>query len=687
MRFHYLALMPNRLSAASSPYLLQHADNPVDWYEWGEEALEAARDRDVPIFLSVGYSACHWCHVMAHESFEDPETAAYMNDNFVNVKVDREERPDIDRIYMDAVQAMTGQGGWPMSVFLTPEARPILGGTYYPPRDMGHRPSFGRVMNAVVDAWRHRRSEVSDQADRLMGAIGRALPSAESLPDRDLIDAAVSSLAGSFDNAYGGFGGAPKFPQAPNLELLLRVFALDPDGPRASTLSRMLRTTLDRMASGGIYDHLGGGFARYAVDRTWLVPHFEKMLYDNALLARIYLRAWQVFGVARYRSVAEETLDYLLREMQDSGGGFHSAEDADSAGAEGTFYVWARAEFDAALGDRADLMARVYGVTASGNFEGANVLHRPVGLTELAASAGLALSDLEAERAAADAALREVRERRERPGRDDKVIAAWNGLVIRSLAEAGAVLGRNRYLRAAEEAAQFCLEGLTREDGRLLRSARGGRGTVPAFCEDYGALAVGLLTLYQATGVERWFLAGKRLTWEMIDLYADRDGSGFFATGRDAEVLISRPKNFMDNPTPSDNSLAAEALQMLHALSGETELREHFEGVLVAAGVLLEQQPAAVGHLLAVLTADRSLEVAIVGPPRNRDALASVIWETFRPRVVLAQGEGQDKDEEVPLLAGRTAGATARAYVCEDFVCALPVETPDALRQQLDARD
>ena len=672
--------MANRLSAASSPYLLQHADNPVDWYEWSEEALEAARDRDVPIFLSVGYSACHWCHVMAHESFEDRKTATFMNVNFVNVKVDREERPDIDRIYMDAVQAMTGQGGWPMSVFLTPDARPILAGTYYPPQDLGNRPSFQRVMTAVVDAWLHRRDEIQDQAARLTETIGRALPGADSLPEKGVIDAAISPLVGSFDDAYGGFGRAPKFPQAPNLELLLRVYALDPSGPHADTLRRILQTTLDRMAAGGIYDHLGGGFARYTVDRNWLIPHFEKMLYDNALLARIYLRAWQVFGVARYRSVAEETLDYLLREMRDSGGGFHSAEDADSAGAEGTYYVWTRSEFDAVLGDRADLMARIYGVTESGNFEGATVLHRPVGLDEVAASEGLALSELEAERAAGDEALRKVRALRERPGRDDKVIASWNGLVIRSLAEAGAVLGQDRYLRAAEEAAHFCLEVLTRQDGRLLRSARGGQGSVPAFCEDYAALAVGLLSLYQATGAEEWFLAGKRLTWEMIDLYSDRDGSGFFATGRDAEVLISRPKNFMDNPTPSDNSLAAEALQMLHALSGDAELRVHFEGVLVAAGRLLEQHPGAVGHLMAVLAADRPQEVAIVGPHRHREQLASVIWETFRPRVVLAQGEGL---EDVPLLAARTAGDTARAYVCEDFVCALPVETAEALRQQL----
>jgi uncharacterized protein YyaL (SSP411 family) len=676
--------MPNRLSDSTSPYLLQHADNPVDWYEWSDEALEAARNRDVPIFLSVGYSACHWCHVMAHESFEDTETAAYMNDNFVNIKVDREERPDIDRIYMDAVQAMTGQGGWPMSVFLTPGARPIMAGTYFPPRDMGHRPSFRRVMEAVVDAWRHRRPEVSEQADKLTAAVGRALPVADSLPGRDLVHAAVSSLAGTFDETYGGFGGAPKFPQAPNVELLLRVYALDPDGPQAATIGTILRTTLDRMAGGGIYDHLGGGFARYAVDRTWLVPHFEKMLYDNALLARLYLRAWQLFGVARYREVTEQTLDYLLRDMRDPRGGLHAAEDADSDGAEGLFYVWERSAFDEVLGDRADLMARLYGVTDSGNFEGANVLHIAVDQNELAVAAGLSPSDMAAERSAADAMLLEARNSRQRPGKDDKVIAAWNGLAIRALAEAGTVLGNGRYLRAAEEVAHFCLEELRRDDGRLLRSKRSGRGSVPAFCDDYGALAVAMLSLYQATGDEVWFQHGKRLTGDMIGLFADPAGGGFFATGNDAETLIARPKNLMDNPTPSDNALAAEALQILHALSGDPELRVHLEGVLRASSRLLEQYPAAVGYLAAVMASDRPQEIAVLGSGQARHELTAVVWETFRPRAVLAQGDGSS--ESVPLLADRTPGdKEARAYVCEDFVCALPVDTPEELRVQLEA--
>ncbi len=677
--------MPNRLADATSPYLLQHADNPVDWYEWGEAALAAAEEGDVPIFLSVGYSACHWCHVMAHESFEDPEIAAYMNQHFVNIKVDREERPDIDRIYMDAVQAMTGQGGWPMSVFLTPAGKPIMAGTYYPPRDLGHRPSFRRVMEAVADAWQNRRDEVDDQADRLTAAVRTTIPPLPAPPEPAVVAAAIDALSASLDDQHGGFGGPPKFPQAPSLELLIRTLALDPEGPRSKTTRHALSTTLDHMAAGGIYDHLGGGFARYAVDRTWLVPHFEKMLYDNALLARIYLRAWQLLGTDRYRQVAEETLDYLLSDMLGPEGGLYAAEDADSEGEEGKFYVWARAEFDAILGDGADLMARLYGVTDAGNFEGSNILHLSRSLSDLATETGLTVDEIASQRVRFDAALLEVRNTRIRPGLDDKVIAAWNGLAMRSLAEAGAVLGADRYLHAARAVARFCLNTLTTTEGRLLRSVRKGRGAVPAFCEDYGAVVVGLLTLYQATGEPEWFDAGHKMAADMVDLFADPDGPGFFAIGRDAGTLISRPKNYMDNPTPSDNSLAAEALQMLHALTGAADLREHVDGVFSAAGALLEQHPSAVGHLLAVLAVDRPREVAIVGDePSGRKSMADVVWETYRPGVVLAQADRGDGS--VPLLAGRTpADGAAQAYVCKDFVCALPVETPEALRKQLNS--
>ena len=673
--------MPNRLASASSPYLLQHADNPVDWYEWSEEALAAAEDRDVPIFLSVGYSACHWCHVMAHESFEDRATAAYMNEHFVNIKVDREERPDIDRIYMDAVQAMTGQGGWPMSVFLTPDGRPVMAGTYFPPQDIHGRPSFGRVIEAVTDAWTQRREAVHEQADRLTAAVRQFLPPAEDALDSSIVIRAIESIAGTFDDLHGGFGGAPKFPQAPNLELLLRYQAMNPEGPDAPTIARILTTTLDRMAAGGIYDHLGGGFARYTVDRIWLVPHFEKMLYDNALLARTYLRAWQLFGTPRYREVVEETLDYLMRDMQDPGGGLHSAEDADSEGEEGKFYVFTRAEFDAILGERAALFAQLYGVTDAGNFEGANVLHIAVAPAEVAANAKLGDDEWQEVRARGDAALLAARNTRVRPGKDDKVITAWNGLALRAFAEAGAVLGSDRYLAAAEAIARFCLNDLTRADGRVLRSVRNGRGSVPGFCEDYGALAVGLLSLYQATGNEEWFESGRTIAVAMVDLFSAQNETGFYATGSDAETLISRPKNYMDNPSPSDNSLAAEALQMLFALTGDSDVRPYVDSVFAGAGRLLDQHPAAVGHLLAVLAVDRPREVAVVGSTSARSELTSVIWETFRPDVVLAQGPG--KKTSVPLLMDRSSGPQGLAYVCQDFVCALPVDSPAALRRQL----
>ena len=677
--------MPNRLSESSSPYLLQHAGNPVDWFEWSDPALASAKERDVPIFLSIGYSACHWCHVMAHESFEDPDTAAYMNDHFVNIKVDREERPDIDRIYMDAVQAMTGQGGWPMSVFLTPEGKPILAGTYYPSVESTHHPSFMTVMAAVADAWTNRRAEVDDQAERLTEAVRRSIPPGTGRPSEGTVDRAVDALLRNFDSVHGGFGGAPKFPQSPNLELLLRVATLDPDGERTAAIRDALTKTLDEMARGGIYDHLSGGFARYAVDRAWRVPHFEKMLYDNATLARVYLRAGQVLGLDRYRNTAVETLDYLLRDMMDPGGGLHAAEDADSEGEEGKFYAWGHAEFTDVVGEPADVLTDLYGVTESGNFEGANVLYLARSFAELSERFGLPVAEIAELRRAADAKLLARRNTRPRPGRDDKVITAWNGLAIRALAEAGAVLRSPRYLDAAESVAHFCLDELTTPGGRLLRSVRAGRGGVPAFCDDYASLAIASLTLYQVTGKEDWFAAGQSLVIDMIDLFSDEDGPGFFASGRDAEKLISRPKNLMDNPSPSGNSLAAEALQMLFALTGDAELPGHIEGVFAAAASLFEQYPGATGHLLSVLAVDRPGEVAVIGETDARNSLVSVIWEEFRPGFVLAQGH--DETSGVPLLAERSAGdAGARAYVCEDFVCALPVDTPEDLRLQLSPR-
>ncbi|NNF64427.1 MAG: thioredoxin domain-containing protein [Acidimicrobiia bacterium] len=660
--------MANRLSQSTSPYLRQHQDNPVDWYEWGDEAFAAARLRDVPILLSVGYSACHWCHVMAHESFEDDEVAAQMNAQFVNVKVDREERPDVDRIYMDAVQAMTGRGGWPMTVFLTPDGRPFYAGTYFPKNDMHGHPAFQRVLAGVSQAWAKDRENVLEQADSLTEAISRTVQPGTEAPSFESLRSALESMAASFDWEYGGFGGAPKFPQAPNLEFLLRAASA------GSEAHKFVELTLERMARGGIYDHVGGGFARYAVDRIWLVPHFEKMLYDNALLARTYLRASQVFGSDDLRRISIETMNYLVRDLRHPDGGFFSAEDADSEGVEGKFYVWSRDEVEDVLGEEAADVVSFYGVSDEGNFEGANILNevhpweKPVDRDALSAH---------------QAALLERRAQRIRPSLDDKVVTAWNGLAIRAFAEAGAVLDSQRHLDVAVECAEFVLSNLRRADGRLMRSWREGTTSVPGFCDDYAAMAVALYTLYQATGTTRWFVEAERLMDEMIALFADSDEGGFFATATDTEALITRPKNVMDNPTPSENSLAAEALFMRLALTGDQDSRNRLEAIFTMAARYVEQYPSAVGHLLAVRHASivGPLEVAVTGD--DQDALADVVWERFRPHVVLARAD--EGSAVIPLLDGRTGSAASTAYVCRDFVCELPVHTAADLRNQLDA--
>ena len=675
--------MPNRLANASSPYLLQHQDNPVDWYEWGEEAFGKARDQDRPILLSVGYSACHWCHVMAHESFEDEPTAAYMNEHFVSVKVDREERPDVDRIYMEAVQAMSGHGGWPMTVFITPDGKPFFAGTYFPRDERPGIATFRTVMESVSDAWATNREELESQAERLTDAVRSDLPATDTTPGAPFLRNAIGNLASTFDHANGGFGGAPKFPQVPNLELLLRSAALGTD--RLDEIEVMIEVALDKMARGGIYDHLGGGFARYAVDNEWLVPHFEKMLYDNAQLARAYLRGWQLTGREDFRAVVEETLHYLQRDMTDPAGGLYSAEDADSEGVEGKFYVWSWDEMQTLLGDDAQVIATLYGASPRGNFEGANILHLPEPPADVAQRLGIDGALLEAKRRSAGATMLEARGKRIRPGLDDKVVTAWNGLALRAFAEAAAVLQDERYLDAARNIATFVEKHLTREDGRLLRSWRQGQATVLGFCDDYAAMAVGLFTVYQATGEDRWYVSAERLTRQMIDLFHDEDGGGFFATGHDAEALITRPKNFMDNPTPSDNSLAAEALLLLAAYTGDAGLRSMLDGVFRSAGRLIARYPNAVGHLLSVLAVavDGPKELAIVGSSAAaREPLVAVAWEAFRPDCVLAIGGANDTT--IPLLADRDGGTSgAQAFVCRNFTCDLPAQTADELRAQL----
>ena len=651
--------MANRLAQETSPYLLQHRDNPVDWYPWGKEALARAEELDRPILLSVGYSACHWCHVMERESFEDPETATYMNEHFVSVKVDREERPDVDALYMEAVQAMSGHGGWPMTVFCDPDGVPFYGGTYFPPDEGRGMPSFRMVMEAVLDAFENRREELRERAPQTrarLGAIG-AIEAAGEVPGADLLDAAIATLRDAADMERGGFGGAPKFPPASTLELLLARGVAEP-----------VERTLDAMMAGGIYDQIGGGFARYSVDASWLVPHFEKMLYDNAQLARAYLHGWQALGHERYRRVCEETLDWALREMRGPEGGFYSALDADSEGEEGRFYVWTPEQIGAVLGENAAAAIDFYGVSEAGNFEGRSILH-------LAGGAGAT------EPAALDEArkaLYEARAERVRPGLDDKRLTSWNALTIGALAEAGAALGRADYLEAARLCAEFVLGDLRDAQGRLLRTYKDGEGRLNAYLEDHAFLLEALLTLYEATFERRWFERARELAETTIARFGDPERGGFFSTSNDHEELIARRKEIGDHPIPSGNSSAALGLLRLAALSGERSYEEHAEGVLRLFAKAAPRQPDAFAHLLRALDFQLSptKEVALVGDDLSE--LATVVRSRFRPHLVLAGGpEGSAAPEllkDRPTVEGRPT-----AYVCEHFACQAPVTDPEHL--------
>jgi uncharacterized protein YyaL (SSP411 family) len=675
----------NRLADATSPYLLQHAANPVHWHEWGETAFDEARREDKPILLSVGYSACHWCHVMAHESFEDPATAELMNRWFVNVKVDREERPDVDRVYMDAVQAMTGRGGWPMTVFLTPDCRPFYAGTYFPDEDRHGMPSFRKILTAIHEAWTGRRADIATQADRLVEAMQRTIPPADDLPDTETLRTAYESLAASYDPVRGGFGGAPKFPQAPTLEYLLRI-AGAPWAPRAGD---MLEHTLTAMARGGIHDRLGGGFARYAVDGAWRVPHFEKMLYDNALLARLFARAAQVTGNPTFRGIARSTLDYMLRDLRLPGGGFASAEDADSEGEEGRFYTFSHDEFASVVGeDHSEAAALAFGVTPEGNFEGANVLTLAMTPDQVADVSGLTVEAATEAIEHATAALRTRRESRVRPGLDDKAVCAWNAYAIRAFAEASVSLGEPRYLEEAETTARWVLAEMRRADGRLLRSRRDGRGEIPAFAEDYAALAVALFALYEAGGDTRWYRAAVSLSDDLVELFWDDAEGGVFATGGDAEDLVARPKNLYDNPTPSDNALAAEVMLYLAAYTGDRAPRDRLDALFRLGGRLMAGHPQAAGHLLAVAAVALAppRELAIVGAtdhPVTR-SLLDVVAARFRPDVFVARGHEAGAELVVPLLADRGEGDGALAYLCREFVCEAPIADPATLAAELD---
>ena len=635
----------NRLAEETSPYLLQHADNPVDWYPWGDEALERARAEDKPLLLSVGYAACHWCHVMEHESFEDPDTARLMNENFVCVKVDREERPDVDGLYMEAVVTMTGHGGWPMTVFLTPDGRPFYGGTYFPPEPRFNMPSFGQVLVAVAQAYGERRPDLERQADAVVEAIREASslsPSLEPLTT-ELLTRAVSAFSAQFDAAHGGFGRAPKFPPASGLDFLLRTGRDDALG--------MVRKTLDGMAAGGMYDVVGGGFHRYSVDERWLVPHFEKMLYDNALLASVYLHGWLVTGEEGYRRIVEETLDYLVRELRLPDGGFASAQDADTDGVEGLTYTWTPEEIAAVLGEE-----------------------HPEWLQPFEHGRSIIRAEVPPE---AKQKLLAARSERPQPLRDDKVVTAWNGLALAAFAEAARQLDRADYLEVAVELARFLGEEMTGEGGRLFRTYRDGAAKIEGYLEDYADVANGLIELHWSTGDLRWLEQAHSLAG-LADAFADDERGGYFV---DRHGLVARRKEFDDHPTPSGNSMIAFVLLRLARVYGDAEMEKRAVGIFRLARPLLERAPTAVGHLICALDLHFSppREVAVLGPSEE---LRRAALEGFRPNTVYALSD--EPTDQVPLLAGKgLVDGDSAAYVCERFACQAPVTTAEELRAAL----
>jgi uncharacterized protein len=682
--------MPNRLANETSPYLLQHRDNPVEWYPWGEDALRRAREEDRPILLSVGYSACHWCHVMEHESFEDPETARLMNAHFVNVKVDREERPDIDSIYMSAVQQMTGHGGWPMTVFLTPGGVPFYGGTYFPPEPRHGLPSFRQLLLAVSEAYRDRRAEIDRSAETLRQMLehGTALRIPAATLGPEIPTQAYQGIATRFDPAEGGFGNAPKFPQAMVLGFLLRHARRAPD----TDALEMAEQTLRRMSRGGIYDHIGGGFHRYSVDARWLVPHFEKMLYDNALLSRAYLEAFLATGNEEYRVVAEDVLRYVVREMTSPEGAFYSTQDADSEGEEGRFYVWTPAEIERLLGpEDGVLFSGYYGVTEAGNFEGRNILHVRRGLEEAADELGVAPTKLRDVLTRGRDLLYRARAERVWPGRDEKVITAWNAMMLRSFAEAGFALGNEHYLAAARANAEFLLQYLHPE-ARLLRTYKDGAAKIEGFLEDHALMVHGLISLYQATFEPRWLDEARRLADQILERFWEPAERAFYDAAVDAEKLVVRPRDVNDTATPSGSSAAAVALLHLAALTGVERYRAVAVESIEAVGSLVTQLPLAFGELLSALEFHLAdpCEVVVVGTPGDltTERLLDVLRRQFLPHVVRAFRDVALPEAEAapitPLLAGRTGvdGAPA-AYVCHRFACRRPVTEPEALASAL----
>lgn len=667
--------MANRLEGESSPYLLQHAGNPVAWYPWGSEAFEAARRDNKPIFLSIGYSACHWCHVMEHESFENADIARTMNERFINIKVDREERPDLDQVYMQAVQMLTGRGGWPMSVFLNHELRPFFGGTYWPPTRRAGMSGFVEVLNAVSEAWTNRREVVDQQAGELTTQLARDLQATEGAGTLtvDLLTDAANKLSLAFDSLYGGFGGAPKFPHPMDLRLLLRVWSRN---GRADLL-HVVTHTLNRMAAGGIYDHLGGGFHRYSVDERWLVPHFEKMLYDNALLAGCYLDAYQATGQSNYRRVVVETLDYLLEEMTGTEGGLFSTQDADSEGEEGKFYVWTPDELRDVLGEEsAATFARIFDVSADGNFEGKNILNLSKTIEQCAALMGRSPVELAAEIASARHRLYAARRLRVAPGLDDKVLVSWNGLAIDALAYAGAVLSIGRYIEAARRAAQFIQENLTAADGTLLHTWRAGRARQAAFLDDYACLGNALVSLYEATFDETWISRALGLVDQMIAQFADPGGGGFFYARAGDPSLIARQKDLQDSSVPSGNSMAVTVLSRLGRLCNRDDYLGLAERTLNALAPWLQRSPAAFAQMLIALDTHLgpSHEVVLLADGQDRPEAISTLQRAYWPRKVFAARPAAGHEQALDsLFAGRrVVDGQPTMYVCQDRVCQAP---------------
>lgn len=683
---------PNRLASETSPYLLQHAYNPVDWYPWGEEAFEKAKAENKPILLSVGYSACHWCHVMERESFENPQIAEMMNRGFINIKVDREERPDVDSIYMSAVQLLTGQGGWPMTLFLTPEGKPFFGGTYYPPTDHYGRPGFPRVLEAVREAWQNQRIEIEAQSSEVTDHLRHSDDMLSGLPETlltaQVLENAYAKLSEQFDARNGGFGNAPKFPQPMNLDFLLRFHHRS---KRQEPLI-MLERTLQRMAVGGIYDQLGGGFHRYSTDAVWLVPHFEKMLYDNAQLAQVYCRTYQVTSHAFYRGIAEETLDYCLREMTDASGGFYSAQDADSEGEEGKFFVWSYTEIEELLGkDEAKVFGDFFGVSPQGNWEGTNILHVVKDARQVAADFGLPLEltanilDIGRQK------LFEARGQRVKPGLDDKILTGWNGLLCAAFAECGAVLERADFLEAANNNADFILTNHTYRDAegllRLRRTSRNGVVQHHGCLEDYAFYADALLHLFEATGDFARLKSAQELVQTILALFLDEEGAGFFATPSDGEALIHRPRDWDDNAVPSGNSVTIETLLRLATLTGNEEYRRHAANILRKMAPLFEKHPYGFCRVLGALDYYLSSPKEIVLIAKDIADLTEMqraIRAVYLPnRVIVLQTDASPQDS-LQLTEGRTVQeGKPTAYVCENFVCKAPTTNTNELHSLL----